>query len=286
MQGNIVARSNNQVIQSWTTHTTCVRVEFVRCRTNATVEWSVAKREVSMLWVRNGSGEARIRMADGQIHRTRSTKPNLWFFPEGMDARGELEAESDYDCVGVFVDPAFVPATVKPALSVPLSGVCNETLGHVFNALAGEGGKPDDVLPFFTEGWAMQTLAHVARAATERQRRSEAGISRLAPWQLRRAQAMLRADLSGRRLRGSVAEACKLSVSHFSRAFRASTSVPPHRWLTAARIETARHLLANSWTPLAEVADICGFADQSHFSRIFGRAVGKSPGAWRREHRT
>jgi methylphosphotriester-DNA--protein-cysteine methyltransferase len=28
-----------------------------------------------------------------------------------------------------------------------------------------------------------------------------------------------------------------------------------------------------------------GFADQSHFSRVFARTMGVSPGAWRREHR-
>jgi transcriptional regulator GlxA family with amidase domain len=82
-----------------------------------------------------------------------------------------------------------------------------------------------------------------------------------------------------------VALACKLSVSHFARAFKASTGLSPHQWLTAARIETAQGLLANSPMPLVEVADTCGFADQSHFSRIFGRAIGISPGAWRREHR-
>jgi hypothetical protein len=30
----------------------------------------------------------------------------------------------------------------------------------------------------------------------------------------------------------------------------------------------------------------CGFADQSHFSRVFSRLVGQNPGAWRRIHAT
>jgi transcriptional regulator GlxA family with amidase domain len=53
----------------------------------------------------------------------------------------------------------------------------------------------------------------------------------------------------------------------------------------ATRIDMARSLLTNPATPLVEIAGICGFADQSHFSRVFARTMGTSPGAWRREHR-
>jgi AraC-like DNA-binding protein len=34
--------------------------------------------------------------------------------------------------------------------------------------------------------------------------------------------------------------------------------------------------------PLSVVALTCGFSDQSHFTRVFSRIVGTSPGAWRR----
>jgi AraC-like DNA-binding protein len=33
---------------------------------------------------------------------------------------------------------------------------------------------------------------------------------------------------------------------------------------------------------LSVIALACGFADQSHFTRVFTRRVGLSPGAWRR----
>jgi AraC-like DNA-binding protein len=41
-------------------------------------------------------------------------------------------------------------------------------------------------------------------------------------------------------------------------------------------------LLRDREMPLADVAITCGFADQSHFTRMFTRFVGVSPGAWRR----
>jgi len=101
----------------------------------------------------------------------------------------------------------------------------------------------------------------------------------LAPWQLRRAQEMFRSEnLSLNR----VAQACKLSVSHFARAFKGSTGIPPHQWVMTTRIEMARGLLTNSAAPLAEIAGMCGFADQSHFNRHFKRIWRVTPSRYLR----
>ena len=89
----------------------------------------------------------------------------------------------------------------------------------------------------------------------------------LAPWQLRRAKEMFRADLSANLSLQRVAEACKLSVSHFSRAFKVSTGVPPHKWLLTARIERARGILADSATPLVEGVSIHNSMDAEPMSR-------------------
>ncbi len=78
-----------------------------------------------------------------------------------------------------------------------------------------------------------------------------------------------------------VASACGLSTDHFIRAFRRRMRTTPHRWLVERRVERARLLLRGSGS-LAEIALACGFADQSHFTRVFTRMVGCPPGAWRR----
>jgi len=114
--------------------------------------------------------------------------------------------------------------------------------------------------------------------------REQAGSARggLAPWQLKRAEALMSEDLTGRVRLGQLAEACSLSVRHFARAFRESTGIPPHRWLLNRRVARAKELLADSQFSLFDVALACGFGDQSHFTRIFSAAVGLSPGLWRR----
>jgi transcriptional regulator GlxA family with amidase domain len=45
-------------------------------------------------------------------------------------------------------------------------------------------------------------------------------------------------------------------------------------------------LLLGSQMSLADIALACGFADQSHFTRIFARSTGAPPGSWRRSVRS
>ena len=105
------------------------------------------------------------------------------------------------------------------------------------------------------------------------------GLSSL---QMRRATELLVAHLDGNIALREVAEACELSVSHFSRAFKETFRRPPYRWLMERRVDRATDLMMNSRLSLADIATQCGFADQSAFNRSFKRIHGASPGIWRR----
>ncbi len=78
--------------------------------------------------------------------------------------------------------------------------------------------------------------------------------------------------------------AADLGTSPFAllRAFRAAYGMPPHTWLTDARVRRARLLLDEGTSP-AEAAVAVGFTDQPHLNRHFTRIVGVPPGAYRRE---
>lgn len=65
------------------------------------------------------------------------------------------------------------------------------------------------------------------------------------------------------------------------RAFRRATGLTPHAWLLNARVNRARQLLRHGGD-LAEVAYRLGFADQSHFQRVFKTHAGTTPGVYRR----
>ncbi|MDG9873446.1 AraC family transcriptional regulator [Pseudomonas juntendi] len=64
------------------------------------------------------------------------------------------------------------------------------------------------------------------------------------------------------------------------RAFRAATGFTPHAYLLNARVNLGRQLLGKGQA-LAEVAYRLGFADQSHFQRVFKAHVGVTPGQYR-----
>jgi len=70
--------------------------------------------------------------------------------------------------------------------------------------------------------------------------------------------------------------------SHFSRKFRHSFGAPPYDYVLRYRIQLASRLLIESCLPLSQIALICGFSDQPHFSRRFKKETGTTPTAWRR----
>ncbi|MYR42447.1 helix-turn-helix transcriptional regulator, partial [Streptomyces sp. SID5910] len=80
--------------------------------------------------------------------------------------------------------------------------------------------------------------------------------------------------------------AAELGSSPFAllRAFRDAYGMPPHAWLTDARVRRARRMLDAGTAP-AEAAVAVGFTDQPHLNRHFARIVGVPPGAYQRERK-
>ena len=109
-----------------------------------------------------------------------------------------------------------------------------------------------------------------------------ARTQKLAPWQERRAKAFLTQHLAGDVSLADAARECGLSRSHFSKAFKQTTGQTPHAWLVGQRIDAAQRLLRDPALSIAQVAVACGFADQSHLTRVFSARTGTSPARWRR----
>jgi AraC-like DNA-binding protein len=164
----------------------------------------------------------------------------------------------------------------------PGVGIVDETIKSIGLTLLPALLTPDRVSRLFTDHVTLALAAHTAQTYGGLQTAARPLKGGLAPWQERRSKDMIAGDLTGATSLLEIAEACGLSVSHFSRAFRKSTGFSPHAWLLNARVEAASAMLQKRNASLSTIARACGFADQSHFSRVFARFVGLSPGAWRK----
>jgi AraC-like DNA-binding protein len=80
----------------------------------------------------------------------------------------------------------------------------------------------------------------------------------------------------------AMAAAAISSPFHFSRVFRRVSGVPPCHFLSAVRMEAAKHLLAETTLSVTNVCLDVGFSSLGTFTRRFTELVGLSPRAFRR----
>ena len=104
----------------------------------------------------------------------------------------------------------------------------------------------------------------------------------LAPWQARVLKTYVETHLDATIRTKELAKLVQLSSFHFCRVFRVTFGNSPHGYVTRRRIERAQGLILTSRLPLGQIAVDCGFADQAHFTKLFRRLTGESPGEWRR----
>jgi len=141
---------------------------------------------------------------------------------------------------------------------------------------------PETASQLFVDHVALALLSHLTAFYAEQPAVLRSIRGGLAPWQERRAKDMLLAHMNGKVSLVDLARECGLSRSHFARAFRATTGIPPHQWLLARRIDLAQEMLRDPRLSLEEIATRCGFTNQSHFTRVFSKQMRLSPSQWRR----
>ena len=165
---------------------------------------------------------------------------------------------SDVDCVSIYTSrealQQFQAEHDLPAngeLQTPLAATHEDpVLRHLCEALLPAIQQPHATDQLWVDHVALALLSRLTALYG-----SEAGIvaqprGGLAPWQERRAKEMMVVRLDGRIGLEELAAECRLSRSHFARAFKISTGMSPLRWLSVQRIERAKRLLLDTGLPL------------------------------------
>jgi AraC family transcriptional regulator len=104
----------------------------------------------------------------------------------------------------------------------------------------------------------------------------------LAGWQQRAVASYVEEHVAEQISLATLAQLARLSPYHFSRAFKQTFGMPPHRFHSHRRIERAKSLLANPTATVTSVGLAVGFCETSSFSAAFRKATGVTPTAFQR----
>src|SRR3954471_338422 len=153
----------------------------------------------------------------------------------------------------------------------------DETMLHLARALNPVLARPEHATALFTDHVFLAMVTHLAGMYGDLDHRDvQADAARkgrmLTPLQEHRVTSRLLDDLAADTSLSELAELCGLSRSYFIRAFKQVTGTPPHRWLLIQRAKHAKDLLRGTSLSIADIAVVCGFADQSHLTRVFSKA--------------
>jgi AraC family transcriptional regulator len=152
--------------------------------------------------------------------------------------------------------------------------ICSAEVGRLGRRMVAEMANADSFSRVALEGLSCELLALFGRGA------SRAGDTP-SRW-LKDACDYIAAHPAGAVSVREIAAAIACHPVRLSRAFRRVHGVTVGQYQRRLRIAQASDLLRATRMPLAEIAQACGFCDQSHLSRVFKAELGCTPAAFRR----
>lgn len=82
--------------------------------------------------------------------------------------------------------------------------------------------------------------------------------------------------------RSELSKMAECSEAELARRFRAALGTSPAKWVRDRRLAKAAELLADKDLPLESVAALCGFGDRTRLTKVFAKALGMGPAAYRK----
>jgi AraC family transcriptional regulator len=210
----------------------------------------------------------------------------LTFVPAGHDFRGwqrpRALTRTTYfyiDPRGPLADPAlrFGEIQFKPRLFFDDRGLWETALK--FKSLV---DHPGSMQRQYAEALGIVLTHELVRSNGESALREPVNQGGLACWQQKRVAAYIDEHVAADIPLSTLAELARLSPYHFSRSFKRSFGMPPHRYHATRRIERAKQLLANRELSVTAISLDIGFTETSTFSAAFHRLTGQTPSRYRR----
>lgn len=212
-----------------------------------------------------------------------TTAGDVLIFPKGCDRTNIHHSDGDYQFTVVEIDSArlarlfheqarSIDSRLTPQLYIPeprITSLIDNMRAEV------EAGCPSDSL--YGESLALALTAYVASRYSAPGQSTPTIEHKFSPAQIRRLLDYIHAHLGSDFSLVEMASVARLSPRHFSRLFRNTFGMTPHRYVVGARVSQAKALLAARQLSIVEIAARTGFSSQSHFTDVFRKTIGVPP---------
>jgi AraC family transcriptional regulator len=223
--------------------------------------------------------------ANGHIERREMNGDMAWIVPPGVEHI--IHFDRPATLIHLYLAESFfhkmvedVPNSVEHSL-IPSILVRDPFLVELAKSLHRESLE-GPLSPLFTQSVATLTATHLARSYSNRSRAVPSCHGGMGPSRERRVLAYIAEHLDQTITLEELAKVAEISPNYLIALFRQSLGMTPHKYVVQQRIEQARRLLNERNLSLLEIAQRCGFQDQSQFTTVFRRYAGVTPGQLRR----
>ncbi|NLS18860.1 helix-turn-helix transcriptional regulator [Rhizobium sp. P40RR-XXII] len=182
---------------------------------------------------------------------------------------------------GLFLEVAQISSFTRLSKLICKRSHADEVLSNLGIAFVPLFEASRSILPALLKPLALAICAHLLHDYSDKFMHNGVGVSSLSIRQEKAAKEYMIENLGRELSVAEVASVAGLSPNHFTQEFRKATGTTPYQWLMKMRVDRAKDLLPSPTLSLKDIADECGFTDQSHFTKVFARETGSTPAVWR-----
>jgi AraC family transcriptional regulator len=235
-------------------------------------------------------GSARlVQGRDGVVHESLITAGVSMLMPAGYDSlwEGHASPTARLRIPSELVNSAAEQLGQRATSSVELRNIFDtrdaviERIAQILVAELGREAHPAQAL--ITDQLSVALAAHLLRSYNAAEPIIPDDLPPLGKKELTRLTEYIEDNLDRTIGIAELAALVNVSRFHFTRLFKRSMGETASSYVERCRIRRAQMLILETDTPLAAIALMAGFADQSHFTRRFRRQVGLTPAAFARE---